>query len=385
MPKVCLVSKVWRSGTGWYAQLLAGALAGAGGEVVFLSPAAEPAAREPAHPNLRRVLVPREIVIPAPRIRRIVASLRRSLTSTLRTLAQRRTTRIFVFTIPEPFPFTLPLFLALRLSSARIVFIVHDPVPHAWRFSGRLQAGERALHALSYRLAHHLVVLAPAGRDALERSFAVPASKVSVIPHGPFSVGTLPPIPWNGRLIVFGTIRRNKNVLETIRGVKLARSRGHQVRLLILGEPHPLEAEYWSRCLDEIREDRDGFEVEQRFVPDEDLPRYFAQVDAFVLPYDRFDSQSGVAVLAALSGRPVIGTQAGGLAELFSHGMAGEPISGEVVTAESIATAIDAFRAVPAETWRARSAAGIESLSAAIGWSRIGSLFVALARRLESE
>ncbi|MHC2018737.1 glycosyltransferase family 4 protein [Methylobacterium sp. CM6247] len=382
MPKLCLVSKVWRSGTGWYAQLLAAAIAEAGGQVTFISPAAEPTSREPVHPNLKRILVAREITGPASRWRRARASFRRSLTSILRTLAERRATRVFVFTIPEPFPFSLPLFFALRLSGARIVFIVHDPIPHAWNFPDRFRGTEQAIHSLSYRLAHHIVVLAPAGRDALARNFNIPASKVSVIPHGPLSVGVLPPIPWNGRLLAFGTIRSNKNVLETIRGVKLARTRGHNVQLLILGEPHPKETNYWMQCLSEIAEDPYGFEIEQRFVADEDLPGFFAEVDAFVLAYDRFDSQSGVAVVAALSCRPVIGTYAGGIADLFAEGMAGEMIVGEV-TAESIAAAIASFRAVSVKTWQDRAEAGVVSVSDAIGWHRIGCLFVTLVSRLE--
>ncbi|NNM71282.1 glycosyltransferase family 4 protein [Enterovirga aerilata] len=379
MPEICLVSKVWRSGTGWYAQLLAEAIAGAGATVAFVSPLASPEAREPSHPNVTRIVVPRELVVPAMRPARVMASLRRSLTSTLRTALLRGSTRVFIFTIPEPLPFTVPLLLFLRATGARIIFVVHDPEPHAWRFAGALRSVERIVHDLIYGLAQRLVVLAPAGARVLEQSFGIQPSRISVVPHGPFAVQGVGPVPGSGRFLCFGTIRRNKNVLEAIRGVKLARARGLDVRLLIAGEPHPLEREYWDECLSEIARDPDGFDVDLRFVRDEDLPGILSGIDAFILAYDNFESQSGVAVMAAVSGRPVIGSRSGGLADLFAAGMAGEEILGPVGPA-SIADAIDRFAALPAAEWQVRASAAAARVSTSIAWGGIGRTFVDLAR-----
>ena len=378
MPQICLISKPWRSGTGWYAQSLAAAIAEAGATLTFISPKAEPEHREPTHSNVHRVVIPREITEAAPRLQRIVASLRRSLTSLAKTLEQRRLTRVFIFSIPEPLVFTLPLFLLLRFSGARVILVVHDAQPHAWKFSGGLRAIERQAHALSYKLAHHLVVLAPAACDALQRLFNVRTSKISIIPHGPFSVGPIPPVPGTGRFLAFGTVRRNKNVLEAIRGIKLARSRGHDVRLLIAGEPHPHELDYWDDCIAETKGDPEGFEIDRRFVPDKELPEILSRVDAFILAYDNFDSQSGVAVLASVSGRPVIGSASGGLAELFKAGMSGVQITSDI-SADAIAAAVQSFRTVSVEEWRIRAVSGAEAVSATIAWSRIGGMFVHLA------
>lgn len=384
MPDVCLSTKIWRSGTGWFAQALAGALAEAGLRTAFVAPAAEPASREPVHPNLRRFVLSREIVVPAPRPARIRASLRRMAGGIAALARLRPTTRTFLFSIPEPLIVTLPVFAALRLTGARIVFIVHDPEPHAWRYRGVARRIERAGHALSYRLANHLVVLTPSAAQGLGRAFGVAAEKVSVIPHGPFTLDGVAPLPGQGRFLVFGTLRRNKGVLAAIGGVTLARRQGHDVRLVLAGEPHPDEPDYWRECEAAIRQDPEGFEVHRRFVPDEELPGILAGIDAFVLAYDGFQSQSGVGVLAAVNRRPVIGTRSGGLAELFDRGMAGETIE-DPPSPEGVAAAIGRFRAVSAETWRLRAAEAAIRVTGGLSWPEIGRAYRALIERLEND
>ncbi len=377
----CLVSKMWRHGTGWYAQLLAQAIAEAGGTVAFVSPLALPESREPHGPNIDRWIVSREIVGKASKLRRVAASLRRSLESTAKTVALRRSSRVFIFSIPEPFPFSLPLFAVLRLLMARVVLIVHDVRPHVAR-SGFTGAAERLVARLFYALSSHFVVLSSSTAVALQREFGIAQERVSVIPHGLFSLGEVAPLPGDGLLLAFGTVRRNKNVLETIHAVRNARARGARIRLLVAGEPHPLEPDYWDECMVAMAGDEAGFEIDRRFVPDEELPGVLARVDAFVLAYDNFDSQSGVAVLAAVSGRPVIGTESGGLADLFAAGMAGEKVA-MPVSAEAIEAGIAAFASTSADEWRRRAAVSCRRMVEELSWSTIGQRFLALAKRLE--
>lgn len=375
MPDACLISKVWRSGTGWYAQMLSGAIADAGVRLAFISPAAEPLDREPKGPHLTRVVVPRELVTSAPRPRRMAASLRRSLVSTIAAIRFRKTTKTYIFNIPEPFIFTLPLFVFLRITGAKIIYIVHDATPHKWRFDGALRVLEDLVYRVSYVLPHHLVVLAPAARQVLIDRYRMPADKISVIPHGPFSTGSITPMPGTGRLLCFGTVRRNKNVLETIRAVRSARAQGLDVTLQISGEIHPLEGDYWQECRAEILQDEAGFHVDIRFIPDAALPDLIAQIDAFVLPYEDFSSQSGVAVLAATSGRPVIGTASGGLSDLFAAGMAGIQLA-KPISADEIRAGIAKFKAESIDVWSRRAAAGAASVEAEIAWSRVAQRFL---------
>jgi glycosyltransferase involved in cell wall biosynthesis len=379
VPEICFQTKVWRSGAAWVAQMTVQAIAGEGATIAFVSPRVEPASREPTHPNVQRIVTPRELVGPGhPRARRLLASLGRIFGDLGSVLRLRPTTRVFIFSIPDPLVFSLPVFALLRLSGARVILVVHDAQPHAWSYR-RLAALERAGHALSYRLASAVVPLTRAAAGTLRTRFGVPARKIAVIPHGAFSVGEVPPLSGNGRLLAFGSIRRNKRILETIRGVVLARRRGLPVTLVVAGEPLRQEPGYWEECLAAAAEDPAGVDIRRGFVPDERLPALFADADAFVLAYEDFDSQSGVGVLAAMSRRPVIGTSSGGLSELAEHGLAVETIA-PPVSPESVADAIAAFCAGSPESWRARAAAGHERIAATLSWRAIARDYVRLAR-----
>jgi glycosyltransferase involved in cell wall biosynthesis len=267
------------------------------------------------------------------------------------------------------------MFLLLRLSGARVLFMVHDVVPHAWTLGRRLRSLERAAHGLSYTLASELIVLTPALKRALGADFAIPAGKITVIPHGPLELGDLPPPPGAGRLLLFGSLRRNKSVAEVIEAVSLARRDDPQLTLVIAGEPHPSEPGYWEACRAAIARDPAGFDVREGFVADTDLPGLVAGIDAFVLAYRDFESQSGVAVLAALAARPSLCTTSGGLADLIAEGLTHQPIASPV-TAPTVAAAIRAFRARPFAAWRDQAEASRRHFAGTLSWQAIGARYL---------
>ena len=380
MAELCVVTKTWRSGAAWHLHELVRSLAEAGLTITLIAPAAEPAAREARHPRIHRVRIPREWSGGGrgPAVR-AWASLRRIGAGFVAVLGARRRCATFLVTIPDPLVFTLPLFALLRLSGARLIFLVHDAEPHAWRLPRALRRVEHAAHGLSYRLATDLVVLAPSVRERLVAGFGMAKSKIRVVPHGPLSIASVPPLPGNGRLLLFGTLRRNKRVLEVIEAVLLARQLDPGVTLVVAGEPHPQERDYWARCEAAMAADRNAFELRLGYLPDDELPELVAGVDAFVLAYDDFESASGVAIVAALAGRPLIATDAGSLGPLFEAGLAGERIA-RPVTAAGIAEGIARFRATPAAIWRERAAAGVGSVRRTQSWEIAAAALLALIR-----
>jgi len=110
------------------------------------------------------------------------------------------------------------------------------------------------------------------------------------------------------------------------------------------------------------------------------LPDLIATVDCFMLAYQNFNSQSGVGVLAALAGRPVIGTRSCGLDELFDRGLAGQIIEGDV-TPENVAAAVLAFRQRDIEEWRVLAGEGVSKVTDTLRWDRIADDYIALCRR----
>ncbi len=378
-PEIVLSTKVWRSGSAWVAQMIAKAIAEEGVKIAFVAPLARPEERDPVHENLLRVRTPRERVGSGSKAHRVLASFKRMASGTWHLMRLRGAARTFIFSIPEPLALTLPVFALLRLSGAQVIFIVHDARPHAWSLPQHFRGLERQAHRLSYLLASHLVVLTDAAGKALVSEFSISQDRITVIPHGPFQLGRTSPIPGHGELLVFGSLRRNKSILEVIEGVTAARRSGIPVKLILAGEPLKQEPGYWQECLEAIRIDPDGFDLRPGFVPDERLPDLIAEADAFVLAYQDFNSQSGVGVLASLAGRPVIGSRSGGLGELFDRGMAGEVVA-EPVSSESVRDAIARFFAKPAEEWQHRANVSVDAVGEALRWDKIARQYIELAR-----
>ena len=378
--EICVVTKAWRSGAAWVAQMLVQGLADEGTRVGFIAPKADPESREPRSDHVVRCMLPRELVGEYPRWRRALASLSRIGASLANVCVMRMRCHSFVFSIPEPLVFTLPLLVLLRISGAHVIYIVHDAKPHAWKYTGMSRRIEGWANASVYRSAEALVVLTPTVQHALVAEFATPPGKITVIPHGPFLLSEVRPVPGSGRLLVFGSLRRNKCILESVEAVLYCRSRGHAVQLVLAGEPLLEEPGYWEECLRRIATDPDGFDVKEGFFPDEALPSLIGSVDAFLLPYKDFHSQSGVAILAAFARRPIIGTRSGGIGELFDLGVAHESIHGEV-TSKSISAAILNARSVESNDWRRRCDEGFDAASKTLNWRTIGRSYLAVSQR----
>jgi glycosyltransferase involved in cell wall biosynthesis len=180
-------------------------------------------------------------------------------------------------------------------------------------------------------------------------------------------------------MLIFGSLRRNKSILEVIEAVLLARRQDPKITLVLAGEPLTQEPGYWEECLAAIARDPQGFDVRAGYFPDEALPDLIATVDCFLLAYENFNSQSGVGVLAALAGRPVIGTSSGGLTELFERGMAGDIIDGPV-TAQNVAAAIKKFYQQSPDLWREKSRVGAACIAATLKWDDIADDYIRVCR-----
>jgi glycogen synthase len=378
--RIVLYTRAWRSGTGLYAQGLAQGIADAGYPVTFIAPGGEPDDPASRSPGVRRVCPPRERIGPAPRLSRALASLRRVLVGLGAVLRARASARHFVFSIPDPYLFSLPAMALLRLMGGRIVFVCHDPEPHAWILPAPLRGIERLGHALTYWMSETVVVLAQSGRAALGAKFGVAASKIAVIPHGVLPQAYVGPAPGRRTLLLFGTIRRNKQVDAAIRAVADLHQRGQAVRLVVAGGADPADADYVETCRALAARWPDAIDLQVGYVSDEATQRLLAESDAMLLPYAGFDSQSGVAVLAGLAGRPVIATAAGGIADLMDSGLAGVRIA-EPADDKAIGEAIEAFFGASPAAWTARAVEARARLLQTLNWRSIGEAFGALFDR----
>lgn len=288
----------------------------------------------------------------------------------------RRAPLLMVHVAPSLPVSLLPIVVA-RLRGAPLALNLHDFYPHTLRFPRRLHALERALYRWAYRRFDLVLTTTPEQARRLVVEAGYPARQVASLYHGVFTVpGVTPPDPdAELTLLVFGSLRPNKRVLESIEAVRALRAAGHRVRLRIAGAPRREDADYWAACLAALPDDRDGFEVAARFVDEAELPLLFSGIDAFLCPYADFDSQSGVSMTAVSNGIPVIGTTAAQAADITPGGD-GWTVVAPVADRAAIERAILSFAAIPRVQRLAAAAETRDRIMDAAGWPRLGRLYV---------
>jgi D-inositol-3-phosphate glycosyltransferase len=121
-------------------------------------------------------------------------------------------------------------------------------------------------------------------------------------------------------IMYFGLIRAYKGLDILIKALGAIKGQLPGLTTYILGEAYEDATQYSDLIVSEGVEDQVRFE--NRFVPDDELPHYFAACDVLVLPY-RSATQSGIVGIAFQMDRPVIATLVGGLGEYIDDGTTG--------------------------------------------------------------
>ena len=221
------------------------------------------------------------------------------------------------------------------------------------------------------------------GCRRLVEELEIPASKVSVIPHGAFDYLTRLPeeTPMDeavgdldGRRVVlsFGIVRPYKGVDLLIEAFRQAPA---DAVLLVVGRSlTPIEP---LRRLAEELGLGDRVRFVSRFVPDSEVPAYFRRADLVVLPYRRSE-QSGTLFTALAFGAPVLATAVGGMAELAEHGAVRLVPPGD---ARSLAVSVTDLLENEGER-AALSEAARQAAAGPYSWDRAAELTEALYRRL---
>jgi glycosyltransferase involved in cell wall biosynthesis len=192
---------------------------------------------------------------------------------------------------------------------AVLVSTVHDVVPH----DSRLPApAERKLLRRLYRRCGHIVVHHESVGRRLVAEFDVPIQRITVIEP---QVPALPSTEWapapsqQHRLLFFGTLRRNKGLVELLEALRLLPE--DDLQLVIAGRGDPRLEELAA----EAAANDPRILVESGWITPARKSELYSDCDLVVLPYTSFSSQSGVLHDAYAAGRPLIVTDVGALAE----------------------------------------------------------------------
>lgn len=210
-----------------------------------------------------------------------------------------------------------------RRNGSSVILEMHedqDPSEADLVFVGPLV---RALFRLLRDRCDAYIVHSEWDKARMARSLALDPDRTFVIPLGPLSDAE--GVPARRRageptseitLLMFGLIRPYKgimNLLDAFDG--LPREDGQSWRLLVVGDTWG----GWTEPMDRIESSpyRSDIELVNRFVPDEEIPEFFARADIVALPYLR-SSASGPLQLAMSAGLPVVVSDVGGLGERAS-------------------------------------------------------------------
>jgi glycosyltransferase involved in cell wall biosynthesis len=169
-----------------------------------------------------------------------------------------------------------------------------------------------------------LIVMAERGREMLERVWAVPASKIVVIPHGapdqPMidTAAAKTRLGFAGRdvLFTFGLLSPNKGIETAIRAMPAIAAANPNALYVILGATHPhlvtREGEAYRDSLQALVDEL-GVRKNVRFINAyTDTPKlldYLRAADIYVTPYlNEAQITSGTLSYAAALGKPIIST-----------------------------------------------------------------------------
>jgi glycosyltransferase involved in cell wall biosynthesis len=204
-----------------------------------------------------------------------------------------------------PGPLDLAMHAALRRTGVPYAVVVHDADPHP----GDRYPLQLFLQRLLVRRADALVILSDHVENRLRAQGLLTTSPIirSTLPQPP--IPGLPPVRAHGgpfRLLSFGRLLAYKG-LDLLAGALAQLLPGLPMEVRVVGQgPEGPELAALRRI--------PGVTVENRWVPEAEIPQLLAWADGLVLSH-REASQSGVAAAALAARRYLVATRVGGLAE----------------------------------------------------------------------
>ncbi|MBZ0307712.1 MAG: glycosyltransferase family 4 protein [Anaerolineae bacterium] len=198
----------------------------------------------------------------------------------------------------------------------KMVLTVHDLVPN--------HLPEKAAHRYfrQYQQIDYLIVHSEKNAEDL-RVWGKKLGytfKIRVIPHGTLYEQPAPDLKIRQRLhippdapllLFFGVLQKYKGLPVLLEAFEQVRAEMPETRLLVAG--------YVSRTVPEgilpRLQNHPFIHTDLRFIPDAEVPAYFAAADITVLPY-MYVTQSGVALAALTQGCPMVASDVGGLSDV---------------------------------------------------------------------
>ena len=219
-------------------------------------------------------------------------------------------------------PFMAPAFgtilrgIKKGLPDTKRITIVHNFKPHESRI------GDQQLNKFIVNRTDHLICLSENVSNEVRQN--APDKIVKTLFHPIYdhygspieqqkAIRDLGLDPKRKYLLFFGLIRQYKGLDLLIEALKHIKE-NHNVKLIIAGEFYESEKKY--NDLIESQGVKDKIIKVNKYIPNDDVPKYFCAADLIVLPY-KTATQSGVVPIALHFNKNIIVTDVGSLSQLI--------------------------------------------------------------------
>lgn len=206
--------------------------------------------------------------------------------------------------------------LILKIKGQKLVLTEHDPSHHI---------GEKLIESIHVQftkflvrsVADKIIVHGESLKNILVQK-GVPKNKINVIPHGDYSyynkwAKTTFEEPKS--ILFFGRILEYKGLEYLIKSAPKVISSVPNAKFVIAGSGD-------FKKYETMIEDRQFFEIHNRFILDEEIATFFQKASVVVLPYIDA-SQSGIIPISYAFKKPVIVTNVGSISEVVDDGITG--------------------------------------------------------------
>lgn len=221
----------------------------------------------------------------------------------------------------QPFLFLpyLPILLRGKLSKRKILLQVHNVLPHE---ESRVSI---YLSRWAFKLADFFIVHNERMKNELTELFNIEERRIKVIPFGSYDFYRRKGISREearrrlgiGKryvILFFGNIRDYKGLDLLIEALHRLLQWGIDALLIIAGRPFG-NWEYYRGLIEKFKL-KENILLHLDFVEEDEVQYYFEASDVVVLPYKKFESLTGVGMVALSFEKPIIVSDVGTLREL---------------------------------------------------------------------
>lgn len=218
------------------------------------------------------------------------------------------------------FPVFFTIAACTKIRRKKLILTVHNVVGHE---SGMIDV---LFSGLMYRMADAFIVHSNVNRRTLMKRFLISPKNVSIIPYGSLTFYNRQSITKrmarkyfrlrNGQKVVlfFGTIRKYKGVDILIKAFRYVVDRNPQAVLIIAGK-NWIDWKPYQMLISKLHL-HDNIIIHLKYIPTSKVAYYFRACDLVVIPYTKFDSQSGPGNIALFFKRAMVVSSVGGLTDL---------------------------------------------------------------------